>query len=128
MNTRINKENINIDEITSIYLKDKNGNMIEIFEKDFNYDYTYNSCGNKKLNIHCDLSDKSKTQYGTTISTIVDPGLVKVNEEWSIPNNTFNRDYIYASAVDNIDVMPLSVSGDDKISTIAIKSADLPEG
>ena len=129
MNSRINKENINIDEIISIYLKDKDGNMVEIFEKYFNYDYMYNSSGNKKLNICCDLSDKNKVKSSSTI-TVSDPGLgfARVNEGWTIPNNAFNRDYIYASCnVGNVDVMPLSVSRDDKIAMTVVNSAELSQ-
>lgn len=56
----IYNDNIHIDKIESIYLKDSEGNMVELFKgKDFNYDYSCSSYGNKKLNINCDLSDKS---------------------------------------------------------------------
>lgn len=60
MISKIGNGDIKIDEITAIYLKDKEGNMVELFKgKDFNYDYKCNSYGERKLNINCDLSDKS---------------------------------------------------------------------
>ena len=40
----MNLKNIHIDKIESIYLKDSEGNMTELFKgKNFNYDYSCNS-------------------------------------------------------------------------------------
>ena len=56
----MNLKNIYIDKIETIYLKDSEGNMVELFKgKNFNYNYSCDSYGNRKLKIDCDLSDKS---------------------------------------------------------------------
>ena len=59
MISKVGNGDIKIDEITALYLKDKEGNMVELFKgNDFNYDYKCNSYGKRKLNINCDLSGK----------------------------------------------------------------------
>ena len=86
----MNLKNIHIDKIESIYLKDSEGNMVELFKgKNFNYDYSCNSQGQRKLSINCDMSDRS-----TCTTTIITTTPEK--EGWGIPNNTFDRAYIHA--------------------------------
>lgn len=84
----MHNDNIHIDKIESIYLKDKEGNMIELFKgKNFNYDYSCDSHGNRKLNIRCDMSDRSTCTITSTLPRL---------EGWSVPNNTFDRAYSHA--------------------------------
>ena len=90
----MNLKNIHIDKIESIYLKDSEGNMVELFKgKNFSYDYSCNSQGKRKLSINCDMSDRST--YTTITATIPTPHL----EGWGIPNNTFDREYSHAEGL-----------------------------
>ena len=90
----MNLKNIHIDKIESIYLKDAEGNMTELFKgKNFNYDYSCDSQGKRKLNIYCDMSDRST--YTTITTATPTPHL----EGWGIPNNTFDRAYSHAEGL-----------------------------
>lgn len=86
----MNLKNIHIDKIESIYLKDKEGNMVELFKgKNFSYDYSCNSQGKRKLSINCDMSDRS------TCTMTITPDSLHL-EGWAVPNNTFDRAYSHA--------------------------------
>ena len=88
MISKVGNGDIRIDEITAIYLKDKDGNMVELDKELFTYDYCCNGFGKKELKIECHLGKPT-----ITITTSTTPN------GWVIPNNTFDRAYSYAEGL-----------------------------
>lgn len=84
-----NLQNIHIDKIESIYLKDAEGNIAELDKRLFTYDYCCNGYGKKELKIECHLSKPT-----ITITTHNE-----TPQGWSIPNNTFDRAYSHAEGL-----------------------------
>ena len=61
MISKVGNGDIKIDEITALYLKDKDGNMVELDKGLFTYDYCCNGFGKKELKIECHLSTPTIT-------------------------------------------------------------------
>ena len=78
MISKVGNGDIKIDAITAIFLKDKDGNIVELDKGLFTYDYCCNSFGKKELKINCHLNKPT-----ITITTSTTPN------EWVIPNNTY---------------------------------------
>ena len=87
MISKVGNGDIRIDEITAIFLKDKDGNIVELDKGLFTYDYCCNGFGKKELKINCHLSKPT-----ITITT----NLEEQPRGWSIPNNTFDRAYSHS--------------------------------
>ena len=86
MISKVGNGDIKIDEITALYLKDKEGNIVELDKGLFTYDYCCNGYGKKELYIECDLNKPTIT---ITTNNEISGGC-------SIPNNTFDREYNHA--------------------------------
>ena len=86
MISKVGNGDIKIDEITALYLKDKDGNMVELDKGLFTYDYCCNGFGKKELKIECHFNKPT-----ITITTNNE-----LPQGWSISNNTFDRAYSHA--------------------------------